>query len=295
MKSTIDIYLDEISKYPLLTQEEEIELSRIIQGDYPAHEKEKAIEDMVNSNLRLVVYYAKKLYYPCKSISLMDCIQEGNKALWKAAKGFNYDAHPVLFNTYATTGIERAIRRALGRNRPIHLPSSFLKAHYMIQGLEAKHGTDLTDEIIKKELNISDKRLKHILETIEKTTVVNDGNFSVHLEKLNESSYHCDDSDNLELKEYLGKSIATLPKKSQIAINKLFFQCESSREASRDLNISYQAINQAARRGMNRLRSQMIRDKVDFKGIPNRWAKIIDKKPVYKKRKKWEEIVEEFK
>ncbi|MFA7219176.1 MAG: sigma-70 family RNA polymerase sigma factor [Synergistaceae bacterium] len=290
MKSVIEIYLDEVKKYPLLTQEDEIRLSKIIQGDYSVQEKEKAIEEMVNANLRIVVSYAIKLYHPCKTISLMDCIQEGNKTLWKSAKSFDYDKCPVRFYSYASLGIERAIRRALGTDRLIRIPRDFFKVYYMVKEMEDKYGSELTNDIIKRELNISDERLKLILTAMEKTVVVND----VRLEEVS-GSYNSR-QDHEELREYLEKSISKLPEKSKIAIKKIFFDQRSFREASKELNISCQAINHMTLRGLAYLRNQIIQDKVEFSGIPNEWVRVIrgEISPVYKKNKKWKEPIAEL-
>jgi len=113
--SSMKIYLDEISRYPLLTFEEEIELAeKIADGDWAARQK------MINSNLRLVIKLARS--YQISGVSLMDLIQEGNLGLIKAAERYDY-RKKVRFCTYAAWWIKQAITRYLtDRSRSIRLP-----------------------------------------------------------------------------------------------------------------------------------------------------------------------------
>jgi RNA polymerase primary sigma factor len=112
---TLKAYLDEISRYKLLTYEEEQELSKkILAGD------EKAKTDMINANLRLVVKIAKG--YVNSDMGLMDLIQEGNLGLIKAASKFDYKKQ-VRFSTYSSWWIRQSIARAImNKQRTIRLP-----------------------------------------------------------------------------------------------------------------------------------------------------------------------------
>lgn len=101
----IEQYLQEIGRFPLLSEEEEIELSRkILQGDTEAREK------MIQCNLRLVVSIAKS-YSNC-GLVLLDVIAEGNLGLLKAVERFNPESGR-RFSTYAFWWIKQTIRRAL--------------------------------------------------------------------------------------------------------------------------------------------------------------------------------------
>lgn len=98
-------YLTQILKYPLLTGEQEIELSKKIQaGD------QQAKTQIVNANLRLVVSIAKK--YENKTVSLMDLIQEGNIGLMTAAGKYHFSFN-TRFSTYAYPWIAQFIARYL--------------------------------------------------------------------------------------------------------------------------------------------------------------------------------------
>ena len=111
----LQLFLNEIRRYPLLTAAEEIELSkRIEQGDLGAKER------MINSNLRLVVSIAKK--YQGQELSLLDLIQEGIFGLIRAAEKFDW-RKGYKFSTYATFWIRQAIQRGLANKaRTIRIP-----------------------------------------------------------------------------------------------------------------------------------------------------------------------------
>ncbi|MDA3955315.1 RNA polymerase sigma factor RpoD/SigA [Oceanispirochaeta sp.] len=113
--TSFKFYLEEISRYKLLTFEEEVFLAeKIANGD------EKARLRMINSNLRLVVKMARA--YQISGVSLMDLIQEGNLGLIKAAERYDYRKN-VRFCTYAAWWIKQAITRFLtDRSRSIRLP-----------------------------------------------------------------------------------------------------------------------------------------------------------------------------
>ncbi len=113
---SIQMYLKEIGKVPLLTQEEEVELAkRKEKGD---REAEKRI---IEANLRLVVSIAKK-FAGAKGMTLLDLIQEGNIGLFRAVEKFEY-RKGYKFSTYATWWIRQAITRALAdQSRTIRIP-----------------------------------------------------------------------------------------------------------------------------------------------------------------------------
>ncbi|MDP6506985.1 MAG: sigma-70 family RNA polymerase sigma factor, partial [Planctomycetota bacterium] len=101
----LQAYLNDISKIPLLTADQEKELAhKIRKGDKAAREK------MTVSNLRLVVSIAK--VYVNRGLAFMDLIEEGNIGLIKAVERFD-PAAETRFSTYATWWIKQSIRRAI--------------------------------------------------------------------------------------------------------------------------------------------------------------------------------------
>ncbi|HNY21580.1 MAG TPA: RNA polymerase sigma factor RpoD/SigA [Treponemataceae bacterium] len=108
---SISEYLKEIRKYPLLSFQEEIDLShRVQEGDLSAHKK------LIESNLRLVVTIARK--YAAPDMPLLDIIQEGNLGLITAAQKYEF-SYNVRFSTYACWWIQQAITRAIANKRRI--------------------------------------------------------------------------------------------------------------------------------------------------------------------------------
>src|SRR3989344_6882877 len=112
---SIQMYLREIGKVPLLRGTEEIELAkRVVKGDVAARKK------LTEANLRLVVSIAKK--YMGRNLGLLDLIQEGNLGLFRAVEKFDW-TKGYKFSTYATWWIRQAITRALAdQSRTIRIP-----------------------------------------------------------------------------------------------------------------------------------------------------------------------------
>lgn len=112
----LDTYLSDINEVPLLTAQEEVDLSKRIQrGDADAR------EHMIRANLRLVVSIAKN--YVNRGLSFMDLIEEGNIGLMKAVEKFDHKAG-CRFSTYATWWIKQGIRRSLVNTvKTVRVPS----------------------------------------------------------------------------------------------------------------------------------------------------------------------------
>ena len=149
---SINAYLQEIGKIPLLTQEEVQELSRKVkQGD------ELAKQEMITHNLRLVVSIAKR--YVNKGMPFLDLIQEGNLGLIKAVERFE----PELgnrFSTYATWWIRQAITRSIAdKSRIIRVPVHSFEIMKKMERHRIKfiqdNGREPTTQEIAEEFNMT--------------------------------------------------------------------------------------------------------------------------------------------
>jgi RNA polymerase primary sigma factor len=114
-RESLDFYLQEISRIPLLTQQEETALARrAFKGDVDAQER------LARHNVRFVVSVAKK--FQNRGVPLMDLIGEGNVGLMTAARKFDPD-RGVKFISYAVWWIRQAIQAAIARHgRPVRVP-----------------------------------------------------------------------------------------------------------------------------------------------------------------------------
>lgn len=160
VESGLQLYLNQINDAPLLTAEREKELARrIIRENDPA-----AREEMIRSNLRLVVNIAKN--YTNRGLALPDLIEEGNIGLLKAVEGFNPEMN-IRFSTYASWWIKQAIKRALINSvQPIHIPAYMVemiaKWKQAIGELEDKLGRMPNLEELAKHMKMSLKKVRII-------------------------------------------------------------------------------------------------------------------------------------
>src|SRR3989339_667712 len=143
---SIQMYLKEIGKVPLLKSEEEVELAkRKEKGD------KEAERYIIEANLRLVVSIAKK-FSGAKGLSLLDLIQEGNIGLFRAVEKFEY-RKGYKFSTYATWWIRQAITRALAdQSRTIRIPVHMVETINRFQQIQRQLIQDLGREPLPEEI-----------------------------------------------------------------------------------------------------------------------------------------------
>ncbi|MAG29128.1 RNA polymerase sigma factor RpoD [bacterium] len=142
---SIQMYLREIGRVPLLKSEEEVALAKRKEtGDLEAKKK------LIEANLRLVVSIAKK--FTGRSLSLLDLIQEGNIGLFRAVEKFDY-RKGYKFSTYATWWIRQAITRALAdQSRTIRIPVHMVETINRYQQVERRLIQDLGREPLPEEI-----------------------------------------------------------------------------------------------------------------------------------------------
>jgi RNA polymerase primary sigma factor len=164
---SLQLFLNEAGRYPLLTAAEEVELAkRIERGDQAAKDK------MINSNLRLVVSIAKK--YQGHGLSLLDLIQEGVIGLIRAAEKFDW-RRGYKFSTYATWWIRQAVQRGVAnKSRTIRIPVHIAEREQRLARAErdllAKLGRPPTDQELAKAARITLKHLKEVREAARAVT-----------------------------------------------------------------------------------------------------------------------------
>jgi DNA-directed RNA polymerase sigma subunit (sigma70/sigma32) len=153
----MNMYISDISRYELLTAEDEIRLSRrLLAGD------ESARQHMINANLRLVVKISRR--YLNRGLSLSDLIEEGNMGLMRAVEKFD-EAHGCRFSTYATWWVRQSVERAImNQSRTIRLPVHISKEFNAVMRHAARLRLSLEREPsefeIAQQMGISQERVR---------------------------------------------------------------------------------------------------------------------------------------
>jgi RNA polymerase primary sigma factor len=160
---SLQLFLNEIGRHPLLTAAQEVELAkRIERGDAAAKER------MINSNLRLVVSIAKR--YRGQGLSFVDLIQEGVFGLIRAVEKFDW-RRGFKFSTYATWWIRQAVQRGI-QNRartirvPVHVIEIQRRAARAERELAVTLGREPTDEEVAEAAKVEVERLLEAREAV---------------------------------------------------------------------------------------------------------------------------------
>jgi RNA polymerase primary sigma factor len=255
----LQLFLNEIRRYPLLTAEEEIQLAkRIEQGDLEAKER------MINSNLRLVVSIAKK--YQGQELSLLDLIQEGIFGLIRAAEKFDW-RKGYKFSTYATFWIRQAIQRGLANKArtiriPVHIGQRERKIVRTERELQARLGREPSDEEIAEAAELPLIQVEEVREAARTVTsldrpVGEEGDTSLR-DLLEGDSPPVDQEVELSLgEELLRQTVEQLPEPERRII-RLRYGIDGQdpqplRETGRRLGLSAERVRQLESKALKRL------------------------------------------
>ena len=278
-EDTLSVYLQSLSKYPLLSAAQEISLARAIQAmlNPPAGLSNKQLESiqrlgraakekMVSSNLRLVVAVAKK--YQNKGLELLDLIQEGNKGLLQAVEKFD-PSKGYKFSTYAYWLIRQCITRALAnQSRSIRLPTHVLHQLNQIKKAQKRltqqwgrkpHSAEIAEEVgislsqLHKLMNVSHLANVSSLDQLagEDTTL---------LEMLRAPGGEIPE-ENLRwemLRQVLDSQLALLSEKERLAINLRYGlsdgESKTLRATGEKMGLSIERVRQLVVAGSSKLR-----------------------------------------
>ncbi len=166
---SIQMYLREIGKVPLLTGAEEVDLAkRIGKGEVTARKK------LTEANLRLVVSIAKK--YMGRNLGLLDLVQEGNLGLFRAVEKFDW-TKGYKFSTYATWWIRQAITRALADQSrtiriPVHMVETLNKYAQAERSLVQELGREPSAEEIAAEMGIEVAKVLQLQKISQETVSI---------------------------------------------------------------------------------------------------------------------------
>lgn len=259
---TIKSYLKDISQYTLLSFDEEQKLAALIK-----QKNTQAKEALINHNLRLVVFIAKK--YLGFGLSLADLIQEGNLGLIKAVE--KYDLNKGFrFSTYATYWIKQSISKAImdqGRNIriPIHTIVLLNQIAKVERDFLQKNNRFPSIQEISKIIHVDINKIKQAKEWEKDTTsldliIGDDENLTIG-ELIEDSSvkksFQEVESDNLYDDLYL--MLETLTEREKNVIMRRFGiktdNPQTLEEIGRDLKISKERVRQIENSALKKLRN----------------------------------------
>jgi RNA polymerase primary sigma factor len=165
---SVQMYLQEIGRVPLLKSSEEVDLAKRIERG-----EQEARQQLTQANLRLVVSIAKKYIGRSPNLTLLDLIQEGNLGLFKAVEKFDYKKG-YKFSTYATWWIRQAITRALADHArtiriPVHMVETISRYTQIKRRLLQDLGREPLPEEVAAEMGTELDKVRHIMKISQET------------------------------------------------------------------------------------------------------------------------------
>jgi RNA polymerase primary sigma factor len=297
---TIGLYLKEVSRVPLLTADEEVELAQRIERGRMSREElargnvssrrrlelRRLIEDgwgarehLITANSRLVISVAKK--YMGRGVPFLDLIQEGNIGLIRATKKFDY-RRGHKFSTYATWWIRQAVTRAIadqGRTIrvPVHMGDQINKLLRVQHQLTQRLGREPTVDELANALEVPPKKVENMIQVARRPlsleTPTDDEEDSVLGDFIEDDEAPPPDDTatyNL-LREHLEEVLNSLPPREvrilQLRYGLLDGQAYTLEEVGRKMGVTRERVRQIEAQALSRLRHPSIRRKLrDYLG-----------------------------
>jgi len=297
---TIGLYLKEVSRVPLLTAIEEVELAQRIESGRMAREElargnvssrrrielRRLIEDgwsarehLITANSRLVISVAKK--YMGRGVPFLDLIQEGNIGLIRATKKFEY-RRGHKFSTYATWWIRQAVTRAIadqGRTIrvPVHMGDQINKLLRIQHQLTQQLGREPTVEELAETLEVPPKKVENMIQvarrplSLETPTDDEEDSMLGDFIEDDEAPPPDDTATYNLLKEHLGSVLDSLPPREvrilQLRYGLLDGQAYTLEEVGRKMGVTRERVRQIEAQALSRLRHPSIKRRLrDYLG-----------------------------
>ena len=257
----VRMYLKEIGRIPLLSTDEEAEISKRV----ALHDPE-AKRILAESNLRLVVSIAKR--YVGRGLLFLDLIQEGNIGLMKAVEKFDYDKG-YKFSTYATWWIRQAITRALADQArtirvPVHMVETINKMSRVQRQLTLELNREPSEEEIAKKMGVGVDKVREVLkisqEPVSLETPIGEeddshlGDFLKDESSLSPEEY----TENEILKEEIKEVLMSLQAREQEVLELRFGlldgTCHTLEEVGKKFNVTRERIRQIEAKALRKLR-----------------------------------------
>lgn len=269
-QDSIQMYLREIGKIPLLTAEEEVALAKRKEKN-----DKEAERRLIEANLRLVVSIAKK--FVGKSLTLLDLIQEGNVGLFRAVKKFEY-RKGYKFSTYATWWIRQAITRALAdQSRTIRIPVHMVETINKFKQIERRLIQDLGREPLAEELaaemDLPIEKVRHIQkisqETVSLTASVGDDDEDSKLEDFIEDTKTISPDKQAArelLKDYVDEAMVDLTPREQKILEMRFGLIDgvshTLEEVGREFDVTRERIRQIEAKALEKIQQKEVIQKL---------------------------------
>ena len=297
---TIGLYLKEVSRVPLLTATEEVQLAKRIELGRMAREElargkvsprrrmelRRMIEDgwaarehLITANSRLVISVAKK--YMGRGVPFLDLIQEGNIGLIRATKKFDY-RRGHKFSTYATWWIRQAVTRAIadqGRTIrvPVHMGDQINKLLRVQHQLTQRLGRDPSIEELADGLEVTPKKVENMIQvarrplSLEMPTDDEEDSVLGDFIEDDEAAPPDDTATYNLLREHLTEVLNGLPPREvrilQLRYGLLDGQAYTLEEVGRKMGVTRERVRQIEAQALSRLRHPTIRRKLrDYLG-----------------------------
>jgi RNA polymerase primary sigma factor len=261
-KDSVKLYLQQIGEIPLLTAEEERDLAK----RYKETQDPAAKEQMISSNLRLVVSVAKD--YTGRGLSFLDLIQEGNMGLVRAVEKFDYE-RGFRFSTYAIWWIRQSMVRAIADQSreirlPVHMTETIVKLNRISRDLTQELGRDPTpEEIAAKMPGMSPERISEIqkiaMEPVSLETPAGDEENSTLSDFIEDEKAVSPDeyASNQYLREEVDKILRDLPEREEKILRMRFGlddgKPKTLEEVGRVCNVTRERIRQIETKALRRL------------------------------------------
>ena len=257
----VRMYLKEIGRIPLLSTDEEAEISKRVALDDP-----EAKRILAESNLRLVVSIAKR--YVGRGLLFLDLIQEGNIGLMKAVEKFDYDKG-YKFSTYATWWIRQAITRALADQArtirvPVHMVETINKMSRVQRQLTLELNREPSEEEIAKKMGVGVDKVREVLkisqEPVSLETPIGEeddshlGDFLKDESSLSPEEYTENEIIKEEIKEVLMSLQAREQEVLELRFGLLDGTCHTLEEVGKKFNVTRERIRQIEAKALRKLR-----------------------------------------
>ena len=257
---SLQLFLNEAGRYPLLTAAEEVELAkRIERGDLAAKER------LINSNLRLVVKFARR--FEGHGLSREDLVQEAMLGLIRAAEKFDW-RRGYKFSTYAVLWIKQSIQLVLDNSgRAVRIPAHVAQRERTVNRIEAelraRSDRDPTDEEVAAKAELPLEEVKAVRDLTRVTTSldapVGDGDTSLGELRAESETDLEQEVIEREQESAVDAALANLSD-DEAAVIRLRFgtggrPARSVRDAARELGRTQQSVRELEARALSRLAS----------------------------------------